>query len=117
MRLDVELDVRSAGRPMTHLRRADDGSWTARSGPLHLRWTGAPDARPDDDGVLRWSCTLAAGERHDLVLEMGLDDPGPLPDPHRLWSGTAAAWAEAVPDTTATAAPRDAATPTRCCAG
>ena len=109
VRLDVELDVRSGGRRMRGLRRADDGSWTARSGLLHLRWSGAPDAQPDDDGVLHWSCTRAAGERHDLVLEVGLDAPAAPPDPHRLWSGTAAAWAEAVPDTSGTAAPRDAA--------
>ena len=109
VRLDVELDLRSGGRPMTALHRDDEGRWTARSGALFLRWTGAADAEPDAEGVLRWSHPLAQGEHHDLVLEVGLDEPGAAPQPARLWSGTAAAWAEAVPDTSATAAPRDAA--------
>lgn len=108
-RVQVALDVRAgAGASrMTDLHRRD-GVWTARSGPLWVRWTGAPDARPDADGVLRTEVVVGEGAVVDLVLEMGLDEPGSLPDADRLWSATAAAWREEVPDLSATVAPRDA---------
>ncbi len=107
-RLDVALDVRSGGLPMTDLHRRR-GVWTGRSGPLWIRLSGAADARPDSDGVLRGELVVAEGDGHDLVLEMGLDEHGEPPDPDRLWSGTATAWHDEQPDLSSTAAPRDAA--------
>ena len=44
--------------------------WTARSGPLYLRWSGG--GRPGSGTAAAWSSswTSAPGERHDLVLEI-----------------------------------------------
>ncbi|MEU2349128.1 glycoside hydrolase family 15 protein [Modestobacter sp. NPDC049651] len=108
-RVAVGLDVRAGAgaHPMTDLHR-HGGVWTARSGPLRIRWTGAPDARPDADGVLRCELEVAAGDVVDLVLEVGLDEPGAAPDADRLWSATATAWSEEQPDLSGTVAPRDA---------
>jgi alpha,alpha-trehalase len=107
--VEVALDVRTgAGRhPMSDLHR-HDGVWTGRSGPLRLRWTGAPEARGTSDGRLRAEVVVPAGESRDLVLQVGLDEPGDLPDADALWSATTAAWADEVPDLGASIAPRDA---------
>jgi GH15 family glucan-1,4-alpha-glucosidase len=58
--------------------------------------------------VLRTDLVLAEGDAVDLVLEIGLDEPGSTPDPARLWSATATAWDEGVPDLAAGPASRDA---------
>lgn len=80
-RLEISLDVRvdAGAHPMTDLHR-HGGVWTARSGPLWLRWTGAPDARPDSEGVLRGELVVPEGGHVDLVLEVGLDEPGEAPN-------------------------------------
>jgi alpha,alpha-trehalase len=85
------------------------GVWTARSGPLHLRWSGMPGARQRSGGELRAEITVAAGDRLDLVLEIS-DRPltGSPPDPDVAWQATRAAWDEAVPDLSGTIADRDA---------
>jgi hypothetical protein len=86
----------------------DVGTWTGRAGPLHWRWTGARGARAGRDGVLATEVTLDEGDVVDLVLEMGLDEPGEPRDPDRLWSATTAGWADGVPDLRLGSASRDA---------
>ncbi|MFJ7021452.1 glycoside hydrolase family 15 protein [Streptomyces sp. NPDC101117] len=108
--VDVDLDVRAGhGRhPMTEVRLEDgDGTWRARSGPLHVRFSGARDARPGPDGGLRARLRLPEGGTHDLVLELSTRRrDGPL-DAASLWDATERWWSRAVPDCADTAAPRD----------
>ncbi|MGW4697341.1 glycoside hydrolase family 15 protein [Kitasatospora cineracea] len=73
------------------------GRWTLRTGPLHGRLTGLPDARPGRCGGLHTVLRLPAGARHDLVLELGDRPPAAPPDPDRAWRDTEAAWAADVP--------------------
>ncbi|MGA5060216.1 glycoside hydrolase family 15 protein [Streptomyces pseudogriseolus] len=106
--VDVDLDVRAGyGRhPMTQLRQ-DGGAWRARSGALHVRLTGAEDARHDPDGGLHARVRLPEGGAHDLVLELATE-PGSTPlDPPSLWNATERWWKRVVPDCSDTAAPRD----------
>jgi hypothetical protein len=88
--------------------RCHDGVWTARSGRLHVRWTGADGARRND-GALTLAFTLRPGEHRDLVLEVS-DEPLPdqLLDADEVWQATEYAWHEAAPELTETIAPRDA---------
>lgn len=108
-RVEVVLDPAAGfgGSPFTDLSRDDDGRWRGRAGSLRVRWTGGPDAHVDDAGVLRTSIVVAAGEQHDLVLELADTDLGAPPDADRLWSATETAWHEAVPSFAASLAPRD----------
>ncbi len=74
--------------PMTDLHR-HAGIWTARLGHLHLRVTGAADARPHADrSRLDLHLTLPAGTHHDLVLELS-DRPAsrPVARPGRRLAG------------------------------
>jgi hypothetical protein len=109
-RVRVVLDARAdfGRRSMTDVHH-HHGVWTARSGGLHLRWSGAPGAKPAGDGPLVVDVEVDAGAHHDLVLEIGehaLADP-PV-DAALAWEATEAAWARAVPELSATLAPRDA---------
>ncbi|MGP2442745.1 glycoside hydrolase family 15 protein [Streptomyces sp. JW3] len=106
--VDVGLDVRAGygQHPMTDVRQ-DGGPWRARSGPLHVRWSGAADARPDADGGLRTRLRLPEGGVHDLVLEIATQQRSDLLDPRALWRATERWWRSAVPDCADTAAPRD----------
>jgi GH15 family glucan-1,4-alpha-glucosidase len=106
----VSLDVRSGfgKREMTDLRRSG-GCWTGRSGDLRFRWSGGAKARPASDGSLALTVSLAAGDHHDLVLELSdrpFDD-GP-PDPDGTWLATQEAWADLVPGCDELVAVRDA---------
>ena len=107
-RVRVLLDPRAGfGRhAMTRLKR-EDTIWTARSGPLHLRWSGGGQARERDGGGLELIVDLAPGEHHDLVLEISGDalagDPVPAP---QTWEATRSAWAATVPELGASLAPR-----------
>ncbi|MFC5949046.1 glycoside hydrolase family 15 protein [Pseudonocardia lutea] len=93
---------------LSRVERSDDGVWTGRSGSLRVRWTGAPEARPDDGG-LRTELRLAPGEHHDLVLELSdAEFAGPPPDPDRTWAATETAWREALPELGPSIAERDA---------
>ncbi|MFC5688856.1 glycoside hydrolase family 15 protein [Amycolatopsis mediterranei] len=106
----VELDVRGrfGTRSLREVHRDDDGTWTARTGELRVRWQGASDARLDETGRLVLDLPVTAGRRHDLVLEIS-DQPLPSPpDPDRLWTETAHSWSTAVPPFTGSVAPRDA---------
>ncbi|HEX4722046.1 MAG TPA: glycoside hydrolase family 15 protein [Pseudonocardiaceae bacterium] len=110
IRLLVRLDVRAGfgRRAMRHVRRDDDGRWLARSGGLVVRWSGAADAVPDDDGQLCLEFAVPAGGRHDFVLEIA-DQPLPDPvDPDFAWTATENAWHGAVPTFDDSVAPRDA---------
>ena len=52
---------------------------------------------------------LAAGDHHDLVLELSEQNLPPTPpDPDQAWEATAYAWDAAVPDLADTIATRDA---------
>ncbi|MGW2821245.1 glycoside hydrolase family 15 protein [Streptomyces sp. NPDC001443] len=110
---DAHVDVRlnpAAGfgaHPMREAHRDEAGRWTARTGDLHVRLGGAPDAR-SDGAALRTTVRLRAGEHHDLVLEISdrtLPDPEPA---DLLWQGTQAAWEAGVPDLSNTLGRRDA---------
>jgi alpha,alpha-trehalase len=97
-RIAVTLDV-SAGygsRGMSGLSR-EDGCWTGRSGDIRFRWSGAARARHTADG-LAMTLDLAAGEHHDLVLELsGRTLPAEPVRPEVAWAATEEAWSQVVP--------------------
>ncbi|HJQ42055.1 MAG TPA: glycoside hydrolase family 15 protein [Jatrophihabitantaceae bacterium] len=88
--------------------RHRDGVWTARTGTLRLRWTGAGDATVDDDGRLTIELTVSEGGHHDLVLEIAnhplVAEPVRAAD---AWQQTEQFWAHEVPAFDDCAAPRD----------
>lgn len=104
----IVLDLRAAfgAEPMRNMRCAA-GFWTANSGELWMRWTGAADASPDDSGQLVLDVTVPAGGRHDLVLEIGADI-GDRVDATTAWRATEREWRAAVPALDGCVAPRDA---------
>ncbi|HEX5268243.1 MAG TPA: glycoside hydrolase family 15 protein, partial [Acidimicrobiales bacterium] len=92
---------------MGHLS-AEYGAWTARTGRLHLRWSGASDAKPGPGGGLELGVDLAPGSHHDLVLEVSDQALGADPiQAAQAWEATEAAWASAVPPLDGTLARRD----------
>ena len=96
---------------LTRLNDSGSGTWTARSGPLHLRWTGAPgNTRPvDRHAGLTAGLRVPAGGHHDLVLEISDQSlPQAPPGPDATWEATETAWATAVPDLAHCLEPRDA---------
>jgi GH15 family glucan-1,4-alpha-glucosidase len=106
----VVLDARADfGRcAMTDVHH-HQGVWTARSGGLHLRWSGAPGAKTTGDGALVVDVEVETGTHHDLVLEIGEHALATPPVGAAFaWEATEAAWAQAVPKLSATLAPRDA---------
>ncbi len=108
--VEVVLDVRADfGQRGLTARSQHDGVWTARSGGLHVRWTGQGPARSRSDGSEHSHLSVEPGGHHDLVLEIAsepfVDDP---PDAELLWTETANAWDRAVPDLDDTLAPHDA---------
>jgi GH15 family glucan-1,4-alpha-glucosidase len=109
-RVRVVLDARAAfgKRAMREVRRDSDGTWTARTGNLALRWSGAPDAVRDGDGALATVLTVPAGGSHHLVLEIGEHRLGDRPEPTAAWHATEESWRRAVPTFPAAAAPRSA---------
>ena len=48
--------------------------------------------------MLTGELTVDEGDAVDLVLEVGTAEPGPPPNPDRLWSATTTAWSEGVPE-------------------
>jgi len=110
--LGVLLDCRAAfGAEQMRLRRTDDGVWTGRTGPLHLRWTGVPadvEVTVTSSGAVSFELEVPEGGRHDLVLEISTSTPDDdLVDPDRCWHLTEDAWAAAVPKHRPSIAPRD----------
>ncbi|MGI8613199.1 MAG: glycoside hydrolase family 15 protein [Nocardioidaceae bacterium] len=109
--VDVLLDARADfGRHRARQqRRRDDGVWTARSGPLRLRWTGAEGAAGDSHGALRAVIEVPEGGHHDLVLEISeLPLPREPVDADLAWTATEQGWHDAVPDVSGTIADADA---------
>ena len=104
------LDVRAAfGQDeMVDLHR-HGGTWTARSGDLYVRWSGAERAHVRREGGLELELTLEPGTHHDLVLELSVND---FPEAARSaavhWDSTEASWAQALPNFNSTVAPRAA---------
>jgi alpha,alpha-trehalase len=105
-RARVVLNVRAGfgAEPMRDVHR-EAGAWTARSGPLALRWDGAADACVDDRGQLVMETTVPAGTSHDFVLDIGSGEPV---DARAAWQSTERAWRDQVPSLDSSAAPRDA---------
>ena len=111
----VVLDPRAGfgQQALRSARRDDAGTWTGRTGDLHLRWSGdvagAKLGRAGRHSRLEMMLTLDEGEHRDLVLEVA---GGPLreapPDPAWLWKCTRERWADVVPPLHRTLAPRDA---------
>ncbi|HEV2633530.1 MAG TPA: SDR family oxidoreductase [Actinocrinis sp.] len=94
---------------MTGLR-CRDGVWTARCGPLYVRWSGASEATARRNGSPEAELTVPDGSHHDLVLEISdqpLEDADPV-DGERAWAETTEAWRRAVPRITGTVADTDA---------
>ena len=107
-RFDVCLDLRAEfGSRDSTVHSEGDGVWSIETGDLHCRWSGAVGARRGRDGSLRVSVDLAAGESHDLVLEISDRALGESHDPGRLWLETETYWKQHVPDFGDSAAPRD----------
>ncbi len=114
-RVRVVLDPRAGfGRHASTGLSLEAGIWSGRSGPLRWRWQGGGRARPHSaphsrGQLLVLDVTVPAGERHDLVLEIG---EGPLatglPDAAQTWQATESSWARARPSLGQTIAPRDA---------
>jgi hypothetical protein len=104
--LDVQADF---GRHDMREIRSRNGSWTAHSGGLWIRWTCGSGVRRDRRGALALDLDLPEGASHDLVLEISsaqLGDHPPRPDD--AWVATEHAWHREVPDMGETLAPRDA---------
>jgi hypothetical protein len=97
---EVALDVRAGfGRhAMTDMEK-HGGIWTARSGPLRVRWSGAERAKPDGGGALRMRLRIPLQSFHDMVLEIstGAIDGEAVPADD-LWRQTERAWASEVPE-------------------
>ncbi len=98
-RVRVVLDLRAGfGRyRMSQLKQAG-GVWTARSGPLRMRWSGGADATVRADGALELHLALDEGAHHDLVLEMSDQALPRVPvRAGEAWQATETSWAAAVP--------------------
>jgi alpha,alpha-trehalase len=101
IRLRVALDVRTGFGvdAMRRTHRDEDGIWTGESGAVRFRWSGARDAHRGGSGPLTFELDLAAGETHDLVLELGEGKlASEIPNADGLWSSTEEAWRIAVPE-------------------
>jgi hypothetical protein len=97
------------GRHRMSRMRCEAGVWTARCGPLYLRWSGTPGATARHGGALEAVLGVEDGDHHDLVLEISDRplDAQPV-DAEHAWSATAEAWHRAVPRITGTIADADA---------
>lgn len=105
----VDLDPRAGfGRQGLSRLRLEEGIWTGRAGPLHLRWSGAASARKVD-GCLVLDLTVPAGQVHDLVFELSeqpLDDQ-PVVAEH-AWHATENRWRREMPEMSGVLGHRDA---------
>ncbi|WP_233562972.1 glycoside hydrolase family 15 protein [Micromonospora musae] len=107
VRLDPRADFGRA--PLVDARRAD-GSWTARTGELHVRHSAGDRLRLTHDEALEGELHVPKGERHDLVLEVSVDPlVEPPPDPDVLWRITEQGWRASTPRLAGGDAQRDAA--------
>ena len=118
-RVRVVFDPRAGfGRHQPSQVTHAGGVWTARSGPLYLRWSGMKGARHRADGSLRAEVTVPAGDHLDLVLEVS-DQPlaGPPPDPPRPGAPPARPGTPTCPPCRARSPTGTPGRPTPCCAG
>jgi GH15 family glucan-1,4-alpha-glucosidase len=85
-------------RPMDDIRRHGT-VWTARSGPVYLRWRPGPGVRRGRNGELTLHLDLEEGDQWDLILEMSTRplDPDTVLTPEELWSATEETWRQQVP--------------------
>lgn len=105
VRAVLECRAEFGARPMT-VRRSAEGVWEGRTGDLRYRWSGLPLHARLADGRLEVLLDVPEGGHHDLVLEVSRGPlPDELPDPAREWARTERAWADAMPDLGASAAP------------
>jgi hypothetical protein len=109
LRMRIMLDVRADfGAEQMSALSLEDGVWTGRSGPHHLRWTGAGEAKRSDDGSLQAVVEVMPGRDHDLVLEVSDQGLGAATvHPDDAWRRTENAWAQAVPAFSGTVADDD----------
>jgi GH15 family glucan-1,4-alpha-glucosidase len=107
-RMRVALDARAGfGEQEIDELTKSDSVWTGRTGSLHFRWSGGRGATRRSGHVVD-HVELAAGEQHDLVLELSQDPFADAPpDAQRTWKETEQAWHAAVPEFDTTVAPRD----------
>ena len=99
-RMRVLLDVRAGfgAERMVRTHRDDHGIWTGHSGPISFRWSGAPGASRPRDKPLAVELTLAAGQVHDLVLELAVGRLETEPVSAAVaWDDTEDSWRDAVP--------------------
>ncbi len=109
-RVRVVLDPRAdfGKQAMTDMKHSE-GIWTARSGGLYLRWSGARRAKRVADGSLALDLEVDPGAHHDLVLEVGeqgFNDPPRSAE--EAWDATQAAWNREIPQLSDNLAPTDA---------
>jgi hypothetical protein len=110
-RVRVVLDLRGGfgRRSMRDLRRHPDGTWTARTGDLRIRWTGAGAAREVEGGGLEFELEVDEGQHHDLILEISSHPFDQETRPaSNVWLATETWWKDAVPQFDQTIAARDA---------
>jgi GH15 family glucan-1,4-alpha-glucosidase len=98
---------------MARLRQDEEGAWAAELGEARMRWLGAPEATPSDDGsrerALTMELELEAGEERDLVLALQHGEaPASLHPADELWNATEEAWKARAPDVGGCLAGRDA---------
>lgn len=96
--VDVVLDPRAGfGQHKMSRLSCQDGVWTARCGPLYLRFSGAAAATAEG-GVLRLSVRVEQGHTHDLVLEVSDVALGKDPvDAEQAWQATRNRWERVIP--------------------
>ncbi|KHL05536.1 glycoside hydrolase family 15 protein [Sinomonas humi] len=107
--VEVRLDVRAEyGHHAMNRMREEDGVWTARSGPLRIRLSGAVEAKVAD-GEISFLVRLPEGRHHDIVLEVSDEElPSQPVNPDETWSATEHGWHREVPQFDNTIAPDDA---------
>lgn len=107
----VALEPRAGfGHHAMHSLSHSGGIWTARSGKLRVRWSGAGDAQPHGDKSQRLTMdlTVRAGEYHDFVLELSEEKlPDDLVDADIAWEETSREWDAAVPEFPETITPSE----------
>ena len=109
-RVRVVLEPRAGfgAHDLTDVHRSGD-VWSGRSGPLHVRWSGAGPSVTRSRGTLRAEIDVPAGTHRDLVLEVS-DRPldGEPVEAERAWTATRSAWEASVPEISGSLADRDA---------
>ena len=112
-RVQVVLDPRARfDKDSMSDEHRDAGIWTARTGPLNLRWSGAARAHRRHtrtaDGLVM-DMTVPVGEHRDLILELSDQSlPDSPPTAADSWSATEKGWSDAVPDLSNCHTPQDA---------